>query len=99
MELCNVQPAGEVPPVEQPEERLRRALARMKGAIVRKPRKQSARTSRRLDPLAVDEVIPAAKQHPRARIQAQAVRAATDCESRGCQGPVRAREDDAQFGL
>src|SRR5258708_37713737 len=82
MALSDAQPAGEVPIVQQPEERLREALARRQDALVRETREQSPQASGRIDLLSVDDALPFAERQPRAQVQAQAPGAAQRGEPR-----------------
>src|SRR6266567_2006801 len=61
MAVSGAKPAGKIPAVQELQKRPRKARPQVPG---------------RLEPLSVDEEIPAPKEHPRAQIQAQASRAA-----------------------
>src|SRR5437773_1312185 len=98
MALSDAKPAGEVPIVQQPEERLREVLARRQDALVGEAREESPQASRRLDLLSVDEELPLPEQHPGAQVQAHAPGAAQRGEPRGRARSARPRKHGLRLG-
>src|SRR5260370_38557744 len=98
MALSDAKPAGEVPIVQQPKERLRQAPARRQDPLVGETREYSSQASGRLDPLSVDEELSLPEQHPGAQVEPQAPDAAQRGEPRGRARTARPRKHDLRLG-
>src|SRR5712691_4573045 len=72
MAVSGAKPAGKIPAVQQLQKWPRKASVRRQGALVGETCKPRPQTPGRFEPLSVDEEIPAAKEHPRTQIEAQA---------------------------
>src|SRR5712691_13156440 len=98
MALSDAKPAGEVPIVQQPKERLGEVLPRRQDALIGETREESPQASWRLDLFSVDKELALPEQHPGAQVQAHAPGAAQRGELRGRARSARPRRHGLRLG-